>query len=301
MKPRSPFTPAVILAFVVLVAAAISLKGAIAAYGFHLTKKPIYPADGRTLISSLPTETPNWKRFGSDRIESAEVVEELGTENYINRTFVMKDPGTPGRPIVADLHAAYYTGMIDTVPHVPDRCLIGNGWQMSSTMETGRVQLDPDAMSIDTTIPEGSPVDTGQLGHIYTMRIPNGPWSDAPGRRVRLPRDVGPDAPIGIRYNQFSPPGSDQQLFAGYFFIANGGTVSNPNSVRTLAFDLRNDYAFYMKVQVTTVSAQTQEEYFEIVQSLLNDLMPELMRCVPDWVEVELGNHHDQTREGSEA
>jgi len=73
--------------------------------------------------------------------------------------------------------------------------------------------------------------------------------------------------------------------------------------VRLLAFDLRNDYAFYCKVQVSSDRAKSAEELAEWAGSLLGDLLPEIMRCVPDWAEVERGTYPEgnpkRTRAGS--
>ena len=89
----------------------------------------------------------------------------------------------------------------------------------------------------------------------------------------------------------------DQQgqgrLYAGYFFVANGGTVASANDVRTLAFDLQSDYAFYLKVQVTSSTVSSKQDLTEHAGSLIGELMPEIMRCVPDWVEVQRGVYPD--------
>ena len=291
---RPAINLAQIVVLIVLLVTAVGMSAAINAYGFNLRKKAIYPEDGRTLIASLPRETHRWIQQGPDRTESAEVIETLGTTNYINRTFIRKPlEGQRGPRHIVELHAAYYTNQIDTVPHVPDRCLIGGGWTMSQEMREIDLPLNPDLMFPDLTLPrDDTRINLGQQGELFTMRLPMNPdWTDAPGRTVRLPRDVGPGFPLRIRYNTFSPPGSDVQFYAGYFFIANGGFVASATGVRTLAFDLKNDYAFYMKVQVSTASASSDEEYAQICVDLLEDILPELMRCVPDWAKVEMGQY----------
>ena len=123
-----------------------------------------------------------------------------------------------------------------------------------------------------------------------TTRLHPHPYSDTPGTRVRLPRDITPEHPVPIRVSGFGESGKEQ-LFAGYFFIANGGVVANANDVRTLAFDLTSDYAYYLKVQVTSSSPSSGEELVERAASLLDGLMGEIMRCSPDWVDVETGRY----------
>lgn len=84
-------------------------------------------------------------------------------------------------------------------------------------------------------------------------------------------------------------------LYAGYFFIANGGTVCKAEEVRLLAFDLNSTYAYYAKVQVTSASVKSGEEMVRASGSLLDELMGDVMLCLPDWVEVQQGRYpaHD--------
>jgi hypothetical protein len=273
-------------ALTVLVGCAVGMGAAIKAFNLHLQKLAIHPADGRVL-PQIPAETPSWVRIGTDRIESPEVVEVLGTENYVSRNYVRKNPADPDRPMVLDFHAAYYTGMIDTVPHVPERCFVGGGLVQASASSVLPVPMDTTTWVPDTTVPAEF---AGESGQIYTVRLPNPPFSDAPGQRIRLPRDVTPQRPVLMRVSGFDVPGA-QNMYSGYFFIANGGTVANANDVRTLAFDLTSDYAYYMKVQVTSTTVGSEEELAEQAGSLLGELIGEIMRCVPDWVEVQAGRH----------
>ena len=56
-----------------------------------------------------------------------------------------------------------------------------------------------------------------------------------------------------------------------------------------MAFDITTRYAFYMKVQVSSADVSSEEELAERAGRLLDELLPELMRCVPDWLRVERG------------
>lgn len=276
-----------VAALVLLLGSAAAMGVVIRAAGIHLRKIPIYP-EGNRQVSSLPAETPSWERIGSDRIEPAEIVETLGTENYVTRYYVRKDTAATDRPVVIELHAAYYTGMIDTVPHVPERCFVGGGLQQSEASRTIPVPMAGASWLPDTTV---EPEYAGADGVIYTVRLANNPaYTDAPGRRVRLPRGIGPDSPLRLRCSEFLLPGGGA-FYAGYFFVANGGTVASANGVRELAFDLSDDYAYYLKVQVNSATVGSAEELAEQAGSLLDELFGEIMRCVPDWVEVERGNY----------
>jgi hypothetical protein len=273
-------------ALAVLVASAVGMGAAIRAGGIHLRKIPIY-APGDRQLSTIPAETPSWTRLGVDVTESAEVLEVLKTENYVTRSYLKRGTGEGDvPPMILEFHAAYYTGMIDTVPHVPERCFVGGGLQQSRASSVMDLTLPGASWARDITVPEEF---AGRSGSIYTVRLSNNSaYTDSPGRRVRLPRDVGPENPLRIRASEYILPGG-QKYYAGYFFIANGGTVPNANDVRTLAFNLTDDYAYYLKVQVNSGTVNSVEELVEEASGLLDELIGEIMRCVPDWVDVETG------------
>jgi hypothetical protein len=210
---------------------------------------------------------------------SAEVLEELGTRNYLSRSYQERE-GKDGRPPRRlELHLAYYTGMIDTVPHVPERCMTGAGWTLVSSPVRMPLKLDSSGWLELRDAPEG-----GQ-GQYFTARTHN-EFSDAPGIRVVLPRDPGG---IEMLVSAFELPGRDVKLFGGYFFIANGGHVGTAEGVRQLAFKLEDDYAYYLKVQVSSIGVKDKDEMVALSSSLVGELLPEISRCVPDWVQVTRG------------
>ena len=89
----------------------------------------------------------------------------------------------------------------------------------------------------------------------------------------------------------------DWRIYGGYLFIANGETTPWPERVRLLAFQLKEKYAYYAKVQFTMYAAADVEtdDFVELVSDLLAELLPELMRCLPDWAEVESWSHAPST------
>lgn len=271
-----PFrSPVFIAAIVALVGSASTLSLAIEAYGFHLSKKPIYPP-GDLGVASIPAETGEWRRVGSDRLESAAVLEELGTDNYLTRIYEEKVP--EGEPRRIEVHLAYYTGMVDTVPHVPERCFVGGGLSIGSGSRTLDVPIETDRLALDTRATE-------ELGEpVYTARLPNR-WSDRPGARVRLP---GNPEQLRMRITEFLDS-EGRAFYSGYFFVANGGTVASAEDVRLLAFDLTDDYAYYLKVQFRSLGAESPEELARDAAAWLDSFYGELARCVPDWYEVRLG------------
>jgi hypothetical protein len=105
-----------------------------------------------------------------------------------------------------------------------------------------------------------------------------------------MPRGASAGAnPLKMMVSEFRGQSDDRALFAGYFFVANGGTVASAEGVRSLAFDLTSDYAYYLKVQTTCASVDTKAEHAVGVGVADRGAAPEIMRCVPDWIDVETG------------
>ena len=69
--------------------------------------------------------------------------------------------------------------------------------------------------------------------------------------------------------------------------------------MRSLAFDLTSDYAYYLKVQATCGTVDSKTEHAAVSASLIGELLPEIMRCVPDWIEVEAGAYPEENPRGA--
>lgn len=275
----NPFRSAAVwVSLLVLAGAAIALPATISAMRLRIDKKPIYPQSGLTL-EAIPAETESFIRIGTDVREEAEVETVLGTKNYVTRAYAEKNPPPGKAPRILQFHAAYYTGAIDTVPHVPDRCFVGGGMQIGEILGNLPLPLDTSRWRVATGVPEH------WAGRIYSVRLSN-QFSNAPGTFVHLPLDADQTK---LRTMKFIAEG--QTLFAGYFFIANGGLAARSEDVRLLAFNLEDHYAYYVKVQFTSSSVETGEELAELAARFLNEQYGEIMRCVPDWVEVEAGTY----------
>lgn len=278
MRTRPLREPAFLVASLTLAIGAVSLYFAIESASIYLTKLEIHARSGLKVMS-LPIETANWIRVGTDHIESAEIIDELDTDEYLTRTYEEKSRENGKPPRRVQLHVAYYTGMIDTVPHVPDRCFIGGGFQEGGHKASIPITLD------DSTWMRVDDVRESWKGQVFTMKASND-YGETGGARITLPRNPHD---IRMRVMDFVDNRREQTLYAGYFFIANGGTVDRAEGVRMLAFDLSDDYAYYLKVQVTSQMVDSLEELGEVASSLINDLIGDIMYCLPDWVEVDRG------------
>jgi hypothetical protein len=289
------FSPAVVVCLVLLTASAAGLHTAVTSLRIHLRKLPIEP-DRK--MRSLPSETASWLQVGQDQIVSGEIAKELGTDNSVSRTYVEKAPPEGRRAHAVEVHIPYYTGMIDTVPHVADRCMVGAGWQIVTGAREVTVRLDTSSWRPTRNLPEGY---RGPKT-VTSARLPTDPrYTDAPGREVALPYDLhlareaeGESGgrvrnTIAMRVTDFERQGGRGRVFVGYFFIANNRLTSNAENVRLLAFDLKDDYAYYAKIQLSSETATSAEELGELAGSLLSELLPEIMRCLPDWIAVDSG------------
>lgn len=266
----------VIAVCVALVVSAIGFRGTVLALNVHLKKEAV---GLRRPLTKIPRQVGHWQAVGEDVLLDEAIVKELGTRTYLNRMY-RKDGGTGAGGTVLQLHIAFYTGMIDAVPHVPERCWTASGLE-SIGSETIMLDLETTAWREDEAMHQatGEPYRTTVVLDPITLR----------GEDVRMP--VGD---LGLRVWEFQGTGSDQRvrMFAGYFFLANGRTTANPQMVRTWAFDRSTKYAYYAKVEFAAAGRDITRAAFEReVKDLLEPLLPEVMRCLPDWAEVEAGTY----------
>lgn len=285
MNIKRLLSPAVIIAIVLLSTGAIGLSQVIKSMGYHLTKLPIYPK-GDEKFHTFPDQFPSWKQVGRDAELSKEMIEELGTDNTISRVYVETNPPAGREPRSVQIHVAYYTGMIDTVPHVPERCLVGSGWLKGDVTSTVPVPLNMQRL-VEEPLDEAK----HKTAHVYKA------LATSPPGRVRLPFGAD-DLHLTVTPFKFS---SERALYAGYFFIANGGVVASSNQVRLLAFKLDQRYAFYCKIQFSSTDVNSAEELGTLAGQMLDEMFGDIMRRVPDWVEVQEGRWplQDQVQDSS--
>ncbi len=222
----------------------------------------------RQELDLLEHPTGHWRFIRQDPPLGKDILEELGTTLYINRTYEDTTWGGGGRGRIADLHVAYYTGTPDTVPHVPQQCFKAGGLiQVAGGGTT--LNLRGEGFREDPTVPGGFVHPAQGAGKGVEVRIP------------------GLDIPA--TYFTFSNPNrNDEQVNVAYFFVANGKFLPSPHAVRAQGFDLRDKYSYYCKVQVT-VGVQDKDQAIERISSLLSEMMPQIMLCLPDWVDVTEG------------
>lgn len=259
------------LAFIIacgtLVLCGIGFRSAVEYLNVYLEKEPV---ELRRHLATIPRTLGQWRAMEEPQPLTEAVIETLGTRQYLDRSYVLE-----GDPNLAQLsvHIAYYTGMIDAVPHVPDRCFVAGAGLRPQTLpanyplalERSRWQADPDGLPYP--LAKYSDLITGK---VITVRMPAGEFKL---RTSEYQREDFPDA----------------RIYGGYLFIANGGTTATPEGIRLLAFKKSEKHAYYCKVQFIAWGGREFEvqTFLDQVSDLLCELLPELMRCLPDWAEVE--------------
>ncbi len=269
-----------------LVSSALALTVGIGAARVYLKKERV---EAPRVLPLIFPETESFIQVGQDQIITPEVEEVLGTDNHVTRSFRHKDSTNPS---YFTFHAAYYTGMIDTVPHVPDRCFIGAGMQKASNSVIVPIVLDTDLRSRlrleENGIPRATPEEYRPIENedgsrdIYWYRASN-TYSARKGAFVRVPFD-----PRTLRMQVSEFLNADGTLFSGYFFLANGGITPTAEGVRQLAFKLKDKHAYYLKVQFTSSQVGSAEELALLAGEYLDEALGELLLCAPDWVEIQM-------------
>ncbi len=264
-------------AIAILVAGAIGFRLLVAQLNIFLMKEPV---ELRRPLDTIPAKLGRWQRVGNDSVFSDTLIEELGTRRYLDRVYALDGDVKQG---VVHVHVAYYTGTIDAVPHIPERCWAVGGLELTRNSEGVAVELDRSAWREAVGARAGFMVTS--VTDPVTAEIDE----------VAMPR-----GDVSMTTIEFQDPKRPEvRQVGGYFFIANGSTARSSYDVRSLAFNLTDRYAYYCKVQLTksgTVKGADEsllEPFKADANDLLTQLIPPLMRCLPDWPEWERRSQAD--------
>jgi hypothetical protein len=130
--------PAFLICAAVLGIAGGGMSMAIKHFNMHLKKDPLF------LKRSLEFLDANglgpYRVVSKSRIEEVDVIKELGTQDYIQWVLEDGDAGTDSSVRKCLLFITYY-GVPDLVPHVPEECYAGSGYQRIGS-ESVKLELD---------------------------------------------------------------------------------------------------------------------------------------------------------------
>lgn len=281
-------SPAFLVTFSVLLVGAIGLNGAANLLQLHFKKLPV---NLQAPLKSMPQHFGPWMQVSLDNPLSHDLEAVLGTKDYIFRDYIDTRVIPPAKikefegksweerqnlawslqrdyPMaVLRMSVTYYTGMVDTVAHIPDRCFVADGF-IPTRYEMPLWKL------------QGSPVDQ------------DGYRLDNTGHRISEPdTDTHDDAGLPVRFINFED--QDNKLSKSvrnvtYFFQANGRYIADPIGVRTILQNLRQKYGYYAKVELMTLLPQP-EKSAAVKKDFLTHAMPELEKCFPDWAKAVSG------------
>ena len=172
IPPESTFAMAVRQAFsskpfvIALVIMAVAALGIGASTTFLKLQFRKHPVELRQRLEMIPNRLGPWVQVSTDKPLDAELESTLAATQYVFRNYldsrlvgqgkideILNAPDNEKEHLVAEqegkmpravMHLAvtYYTGMVDTVAHVPDRCYIADGYTPTS-YETKKWKVTP--------------------------------------------------------------------------------------------------------------------------------------------------------------
>ncbi len=163
-----------IIAAAILLLGAIGLQATILSQGWSLFKKPL---DLQNPFYAFPKEFGRYKMPEKGNIElSHETLSELNAKDYFQRIYIdsrTKNPSDPQNAIRA--HAAYFTGLPDSKPHVSNHFFVTGG--AGKTTLVAEQTLDVDNLKIPIRIYHYVDVaDPSVTFHIIITHIANNQW-----------------------------------------------------------------------------------------------------------------------------
>jgi hypothetical protein len=265
--------PTFVIAASILLVAALTLNGAVQMMKLHFRKEPVAL---RHPLDESPPQMGPWLQISKDEPLDKELQDTLGTDKYIFRDYAdtrqvsapelavfKKDLATadyvrelsrlqsekPGAVLSAAV--TYYTGLVDTVPHIPDRCYVAGGYE-----------------PVDHSYPTWDVSPPGVLGS----------YAEAPSRQMQV---------CFINFEDQTASRSSLPINVAYFFQCNGSYESDPiDGVRMRLQDLTERHGYFAKVELKTVMSD-QNVSKSIMADFLRYSLPEIERCLPDWQAVK--------------
>jgi hypothetical protein len=266
-QPAKLFRPSFLVVALVLLTATVALHATVHARDIYFKKLPVPLA--KDLRLAVPGEMGPWRQANVDERFTAELEEALGTEDYIQRIYVDTRKLSPeqlarlddeeGRKQVVGqlaardpsavvwLHLAYYTGSVDTVPHIPDRCMVAGGLR-----PTG------DGTVVWPALPEKDGRDEAEV----TLR------------KVTF----SPEKSSGL-----TASGQKDRRHVAYFFQVNGKYAHDPlTGVRQELGRFSEKYGYFCKIELMNVTPDPIEAAAAMEDFLIHG-MPGIEAALPDF------------------
>ena len=241
--------PAFLICVAVLATAGGLKEAAVKYLGYISIKKPL-PLQ-KSLDEMNEEKLSPYKVYNKSKIENKDVLESLGTEEYIQWILEDTDAHENSPVRYCSLFITYYTGNPDQIPHVPEECYVGaGGTKLGSRKYTLK---QPEREAKEGVKPKGL-----EIQHLAFGNQSKSIWESA---------------------NKFS---------VMYFFKANGEYACDRTGVRwIMSKNLRGEYSYFSKVEwkfVGNYGSANEKESIEASEKLISVLLPLLEdEHWPDW------------------
>ena len=146
LRTSSYLQPAFLICVAVLAGAGVGMSLATQRLGLYLKKEPL-PL--RRALSAMAQERlAPYQVMAKIPIENEDILKSLGTADYIQ--WLLEDPREgPDSPVRKLLLFITYYGQADRVPHVPEECYTGGGYQrLATTAISFRVEVSDGSREI---------------------------------------------------------------------------------------------------------------------------------------------------------
>jgi hypothetical protein len=158
------FEPSFVICVVVLILSCSFMSVAIEGFSSFLRKTP-WPLKKSLDLLNEESLKP-YKVTSKNKIEDARILRELGTEEYIEWTLEDTSCSSESPVRFCSLFVTYYS-MPDRVPHVPDECYVGVGYQRL----TGKnIRLNVDYGGSSNELPSRYVVFSGADGNHWSSK-----------------------------------------------------------------------------------------------------------------------------------
>ncbi|HZL36547.1 MAG TPA: hypothetical protein VFC78_14605 [Tepidisphaeraceae bacterium] len=282
---KRAFSQPAFLILVILLAACAATLNTAAARMQVFFKKQAVPLRVSSLKVGIPSKLGHWVQIGPDQSIDPEIEQVLGTSQYVFRDYVdsskvptadiesMNNDNTTNadrQRMLAELQArkpesviraavTYYTGIVDTVAHVPERCYVADGFDVT--------QSEP------RTVALGSDPRTGKPRNIEYRFLNFEDQTGGQNHTNRVSRNVG------------------------YVFNCDGQYMSNSYAVRQHLQNLFERYGYYAKLELMTAApvppridpnasladVNNRADSQAAMEDFMVEALPYLEKCLPDW------------------
>jgi hypothetical protein len=152
--------PAFLICVAVLATAGVGMPAVIKSCGVYLKKEPAPLKKSLELLDEKGLV--NYKVISKEKIDNENVVKGLGTEDYIQWNLEDSEAPSDSTTQYCSLFITYYK-LPDRVPHVPEECYAGGGYQRL-TSEGVTFQIGEEEIPGKYLVFGGSNYEEGQSG-----------------------------------------------------------------------------------------------------------------------------------------